>query len=341
MKAIRIHEHGPADVLKIDNIPEPACQDNLVKVQIKATALNHLDIWVRNGLPGIKIPLPLIMGSDASGIVVEVGDNIDNFNVGDKVVIQPGTIKQNSDDFTNNNINYSSTYGILGETENGVQAEYVSLPEYNLSMMLDDLTFEESASMQLVFMTSYQMLVTRAQLQENEYILIYGATSGIGSSAIQIAKDLGAKIISTVGSEDKFDYALNMGSDYVLTHNEDIKDKINQITSGKGIDVVCEHIGHATWKQSLSVLNKGGRIVTCGATTGSKVSIDLAHLFMKQQTIIGSTMASLDSFNDVMKKIKDNRYRPFVDKVFSFNEVKQAHLRMENREHFGKIVLVP
>ena len=340
MKAIRIHNHGNIESLCVDDIPEPQTVKNKVKVQIKAAALNHLDIWVRNGLPGINIPLPLIMGSDASGIVVDVGDNVSKFKIGDKVVVQPGTVKDYNDN-ADRNINYSNTYGIVGETEDGVQAEYVNLPEYNLSMMPDHLTFEEASSMQLVFMTAYQMLVTRGCLKKHETILIYGATSGVGSAAIQIAKNLGANVITTVGTDNKKEYALSIGADYVLNHTQDIKKNVRSYTSSMGVDMVCEHIGEATWNQSLSLLKKGGRVVTCGSTTGANVSIDLRHLFMKQHTIIGSTMSCLDTFDKVMSKIRNKEYKPFIDKVFKFDDVKNAHMRLEDRKQFGKIVLVP
>ena len=341
MKAVRIHSHGSTDVLTVDNIPKPLCSKDSVLVEIKACSLNHLDIWVRNGLPGIKIPLPLIMGSDASGVVVETGDDIKNFKIGDKVVIQPGTFNQDDEYCKIKMENYSHSYGILGETENGVQAEYVSLKEQNLHLMSEYLSFEEAASMQLVFMTAYQMLVTRAGLLKGQTILIYGATSGVGSAAIQIAKDLGAKVVTTVGNSAKINYAIDLGADYVFLHNKSIIKEIKELTNNKGVDIVCEHIGEATWNQSMKVLKKGGKIVTCGSTSGPKVSIDLRYLFSKQQTIIGSTMSDIPTFVEVMNKINNNTYKPFIDRIYGFDDVIDAHLRMENRNHFGKIVLIP
>ena len=240
---------------------------------------------------------------------------------GDKVVIQPGTIKQNSNDFNQNDINYSSSYGILGETENGVQAEYVSLPEYNLSKMSDDLTFEESASMQLVFMTSYQMLVERAKIKKDDIILIYGGTSGIGMAAIQIAKDIGAIVISTVGSSEKIKYAQDLGSDHVFLHDDKLLNNLKQLFGKVGISVVFEHVGLKTWNDSLKILSRGGRIVTCGSTTGAIVNVDLRHLFMKQQSILGSTMGSLDTFRKVMSKIENKIYKPCIDKVYIFDDI--------------------
>ena len=341
MKAVRIHSHGGLDVLKYDSLDEPVCNSNSIKVKIKASALNHLDIWVRNGIPGINIPLPLIMGSDASGEIIEIGSNVNKFNIGDNIVVQPGTFADDCKYVLDGKENYSYSYGILGETENGVQSEFAILEPKNIHSMSNHLTFEEAASMQLVFMTSYQMLVKRAKLKENEFVLIYGATSGVGSAAIQIAKDINAKVITTVGNKDKFNYAYDMGADFVVDHSKPYTSFIKDITNNKGVDVVFEHIGPITWDKSLKVLNKGGRLVTCGSTTGPKVSIDLRYLFSKQQEIIGSTMADIDSFNSVMKKINDKIYKPFVDEIFSFKDIKKAHSYLEDRKQYGKIILVP
>ena len=341
MKAVRIYNHGSLDVLKYDSLDEPTCNPDNLKIRIKASALNHLDIWVRNGIPGIDIPLPLTMGSDGSGEIVEIGENINQFKIGDKIVVQPGTFPRDCNSVLDGKENYSHKYGILGETENGIQSEFVVLKADNIHLMPEHLSFEEAASMQLVFMTSYQMLIKRAKLKENEFVLIYGATSGVGSAAIQIAKDINAKIITTVGNKDKFNYAYNMGADYVLDHTKPYTSIIKDITKNKGVDVVFEHIGPITWDNSLKVLNKGGRLVTCGSTTGSTVSIDLRHLFSKQQTILGSTMADIDSFNSIMSKINNKIYKPFIDKVFSFKDVKKAHAYLEDRKQYGKIILVP
>ena len=344
MKAIQITEHGNSEVLKVSNINEPRCVDSKIKVRIKSSSVNHLDIWVRNGLKGLPIKLPLILGSDGAGTIVEIGKNINKFNIGDDVVIQPGTFNIECKEVLNGKENYSSSYGILGETENGVQAEYVNLNIENLYPKAAHLSFEEASSMQLVFMTSYQMLIKRANLKKEEYVLIYGATSGIGSAAIQIAKDIGAKIISTVGSKDKIRYAEDMGSDYVLIHNNDnnqfIKN-VKEITNNNGCNVVFEHIGKSTWNQSLKILSRGGRLVTCGSTTGALVNIDLRHLFMKQQSILGSTMASIETFEIVMKKINEKKYKPFVDEIFTFDEIKNAHKYIENRYNKGKVILIP
>ena len=342
MKAIQIKKHGGINRLEVNSIEIPKCTSNKVLVEIKASAINHLDIWVRQGLPGINIPLPLTLGSDGAGIVRDIGRNISDFKIGDEVVIQPGTYSNECSFVKQGKENYSPSYGILGETENGVHSKYVLLDAYNLSYMPSHLSFIEAASMQLVFMTAYQMIVKRAKLQKDETILIYGATSGIGHAAIEIAKDIGANIVTTVGSKEKINCIKTDGVSDVLIHSDlDIGHQIKKRTNNEGVDVVFEHIGPSTWQQSLKVLRRGGRIVTCGSTTGKKVNLDLRHLFMKQQSILGSTMSDIFTFNEVMKKIREKKYSPNVDQVFDYKDAKQAYMLIENRQHKGKIVLEP
>ncbi len=342
MKAVRIHKHGDRSVLQCDDIDRPVCQLDKVILEVKSTSINHLDVWVRGGLPGLSIPLPLIMGSDASGIIIEVGEDVSAWKVGDEVVVQPGTFCGECEFCSSGKENYCIHYGIMGETENGVQAEYISISPNNIYPKGRHLTFEEAASMPLVFMTAYQMLNTRSQLQSSETVLVYGGSSGVGSAAIQIAKDKGATVIATIGSDEKAQHAEQMGADYTVNHYEDDWHRsVNSIVGKKGVNVIFEHVGNTTWSHSMRLLGKGGRVVTCGATTGAKVDVDLAHLFMKQQTILGSTMSDNSSFKAVMDKINSGKFKPFIDKVFSFDEIQAAHERIENGEQIGKIVLVP
>ncbi len=342
MKAVRIIEHGGIDKLIYDEISEPSCPPDKVKIRVKATALNHLDIWVRNGLPGIPIPLPLIMGCDASGTIIEVGSQIKKYITGDDIVVQPGTFCGNCDHCTNGNENYCIQYGIIGETENGTQAEYIILDPVNVHKKSENLSFSEAASMQLVFMTAYQMLIKRAKLQPNETVLIYGGSSGVGSAAIQICRDLGAQIITTVGDVNKGEFCNKLGAEHVVNHNDkNWFDKVRKITGKSGVNVIFEHVGSATWQQSIRILSKGGRLVTCGATTGADVKINLAHLFMKQQSLLGSTMSSISAFKEVMIKIKQKKYLPVVDKIFPMKNVQDAHEYLENRKQMGKVVMVP
>lgn len=341
MKAVIIESHGGREVLKYEDIEFGDVEAHKVKLEVKSTSVNHLDVWVREGLPGMTLPLPLIMGSDASGVVVEVGKDVIDFDIGDEVIVQPGTYCGSCKYCSVGMENYCPKYGILGETENGVQAECISINPKQLYPKAAHLSFEEAASMPLVFMTAYQMLITRARLQQHESVLIYGGASGVGSAAIQIAKEKGAVVVATVGNEKKALHAQKMGADIVVNHYD--KDWISTLKS-KGVpkfDVIFEHVGEATWRSSMRLLAKGGRLVTCGGTTGPHVGFDLRHLFMKQQEILGSTMSDIPTFNEVMNKINDGIYRPFIDKVFHMSDIQEAHHRIEKGNQIGKVVLVP
>ena len=342
MKAVRIYEHGGMDKLIYDDLPQPVCTVDKVKIHIKASALNHLDIWVRMGLPGRPLDLPIILGSDGSGTIVEVGADIKNYHIGDDVLIQPGSFCRKCKNCSNGKENYCLEYSILGENKNGIQAEYVVLDPNNIYTKPDQLSYEEAASMPLVFMTAYQMLIKRAKLQSNEKVLVYGGASGIGSAAIQICRELGAQVIATAGNDDKCEYSKKIGAHHVVNHNQDNWiNKVKNITCQKGVDVVFEHIGSVTWDKSLQILSKGGRIVICGATTGPDVKINLAHLFIKQHSILGSTMGSMPAFKEVMHKIEMGQYLPMVDKVFAMEDIRNAHKYIENRKQMGKVVVVP
>lgn len=340
MRAVRIHSHGGPEVLQLDEIPEPECPEDAVKVKIQATSLNHLDIWIREGIPGLPIELPLIPSSDGAGEIVKVGTEITDWNVGDEVVIQPGTFCNDCEFCKNGKENYCSQYGILGETENGTNCEYFIARPENIYPKAEHLNWEEAASLQLVCMTAYQMLITRAKLQPGETVLIFGATSGIGSAAIQIAKHIGVTVITTVGSEAKRAYAEKMGADTIVLHSNDnwIKE-IKESVDNKGIQVIFEHIGSTTWSSTMRLLGRGGRVVTCGATTGPKVGFDLRHLFMKQQTILGSTMSDMVSFKAVQELIHKKIITPFVDKIFPLEEISDSHRYLESRQQFGKVCI--
>jgi len=342
VKSVRIHAHGDRSVLRCEDIKRPISHSDKVILEVKSASINHLDVWVRGGLPGLSIPLPLIMGSDASGIIVDVGENVPEWNVGDEVVVQPGIFCGECDFCVSGKENYCIHYGILGETENGVQAEFLALSPINIYPKASHLSFEQAASMPLIFMTAYQMLITRAQLKSNDTVLVYAGSSGVGSAAIQIAKNKGSTVIATVGSKDKGEHAEKMGADYIVNHYEDDwHQSVKSIVGKKGIDVIFEHVGSATWPYSMRLLGMGGRVVTCGATTGSKVDINLTHLFMKQQTILGSTMSDISTYKLVMDKINSGIFTPFLDKVFSFEDIQAAHEHIQNSDQIGKIVLVP
>lgn len=340
MKAIRIHKCGGPEVLRWETVPDPLCLPNQVLVQMKAMSINHLDIWVRNGL--FNYPLPIIMGSDGAGVIVEVGQEVEGWKVGDAVIIQPGTYCGNCQFCQEGKENFCADYGILGETENGTQCELMALNSEQLERKPDFLSFEETAAFPLVFLTSYTMLIRRAKIQKGETILILGAGSGVGSAAIQIAKLYNCRIIATGGDEKKLQLAKSLGADYVINHSAEIIHKrVREITDGLGADIVFEHVGEATWNSSLKSLRRGGRLVTCGATTGANVSINLRHLFIKNLSILGSTMGDRKAFSEVVEWLAQGKIKPVVDRVFSMSEVAKAHVHIENRQQFGKVVLVP
>ena len=336
MKSILINKHGGPEVLDITESKIPECPDNKVQVKIYASSINHLDLWIRRGIPSLKITFPHIMGSDAAGKVVKVGKNVKKWKKGDSVVIQPGLYCSECTQCLNNKEHLCINYHILGESMSGIQSQYVNLHSQNIYKMPNHLSYIEAASMPLVFMTAYEMLINRAKLQANQKILIYGGSSGIGSAAIQIARKLNCSIYTTIGNEDKIDYIKKLGCNNILIHS---KHNWYKELNNMKFDVIFEHIGKKTWDISLKLLNRGGTIVLCGATTGSNVVLNLKHLFYKQQSILGSTMGSIESFKNVIKGIEQKYYIPFVDKVFPINKIAEAHNYIENRQNKGKVVV--
>ena len=338
MKALRIHEHGGVDALKWDDIPKPELSVNQVLVDVKATSLNHLDIWVRKGIPGV--PLPLITGSDAAGIILGVGDGVKKNRIGEKVMIQPLKFCGKCASCKKEKENFCKSMGIMGENCQGVNAEKISVKESQAIPFPDHLSFQAAASFALVAQTSFQMLVSRANLQTGEFVLIWGASSGVGSMGIQIAKAMGATVIALAGTNEKCEKAGLLGADHILNYNkDDILGEIKSVTNGKGIDVVFEHVGQETWEISMKSLARGGRVVTCGATTGYKANFNLTHLFFKQQSILGSTMGSKSSFEGALTLLNESKIQPVIDRIFSILEIQSAHEYLESSMQFGKVVL--
>ena len=340
MKAVRIHEHGGPEVLRIDDIPIPQISKTECLVELKAAALNHLDIWVRRGIPGV--PLPMIMGSDGAGIIKIVGAEVDTFRVGDKVLIQPLTFCGKCRWCYEKKENFCEHWGIFGENQDGTQCEYMAVDSTHLRIIPDSMSFDEAAAFPLVAETAYTMLVERAKIEQGEIVFVWGASSGVGSMAIQIAKAFGCTVITTIGDEKKRGFAGELGSDLILNYiTEDITNQVKDYTNGNGVDVVAEHVGTKTWTISLRILGRGGRIVTCGATTGAKAKFDIRHLFAKQQTILGSTMGSVDSLDKMLELYKQGKLKPVVDRSFDMIEIQDAHVYLENSYQIGKVVLIP
>ncbi len=341
MKAVRIHDHGNSAVLHVEDVPMPVVKSGEVLVRIHAAALNHLDLWVRKGLPGIS--LPIIPGSDASGTIEALGGDIPaNYPLiaGDPVIILPFRTCQKCEFCLGGHEELCLEYQIAGEQINGYMAEYVSVPAKYLLKKPVNLDFPQAAAFPLAFLTAFHMLTIKAKLQKNNWVMIWGASSGIGHAAIQISKHLGAKVISTAGSKEKETFAIKMGSDFVINYTKsDVTEEIKKITSGHGVDVVFEHVGQDSWPDSLKILARGGKIVTCGATTGANVRINLRHLFIKHQQIIGSTMGNRKDMINIIKLIEANVLQPHVCKVFSIDDISDAHNYLENGKQMGKVVV--
>jgi NADPH2:quinone reductase len=342
MKALVFHEHGSVDVLNHEDVPPPEPGAGEVLIEIKAAALNHLDLWVRRGWPGLKLTMPHIGGADGAGLVARLGPGVSGIEVGARVAINPG-VNAYEDEFTRRgDHSMSPGYGILGESRSGTFAEFVAVPAQNLFPMPDHATFEETAAAQLVYQTAWRMLITRAKLQAGESVLIIGAGGGVNSAAIQMAKLAGAEVYALTSTEEKMSKARELGADHVINYKqEDWVKRILEMTGKRGVDVVVDNVGQATWKQSLLAARRGGRIVTVGNTSGPFAETDIRYLFFKQLTILGSTMSNPDEFRQVMSLIWAGKLRPVIDRVMPLSEGREAHAIMERGEQFGKIVLVP
>jgi NADPH2:quinone reductase len=337
MKAIRIHKHGGVDVLQIDEISVPQPKKNEVLIKIKTAGLNHLDLWVRKGIPGLR--LPLILGSDGAGVIDSLGSGINSdsgYQIGDEVFLVP--FRTNATDTLQEEL--SSSYQILGEHLDGTQAEYVSAPIEYIMPKPERLTWEEAAAFPLAYMTAFHMLKKKVQLKEGQDILIWGASSGIGSAAIQLAKLYGATVITTSSTDTKKDFAERLGADYVINYREeDVSKRVREITAHKGVHVVFDHIGVQSWSHSLRSLKKGGRLVICGSTTGPMVRLDLRLLYIKHQHIIGSTMGNRQDLTELSALIDQRKIDPIVGTSLSYKDIRQAHQILEGNKQMGKVVI--
>jgi NADPH:quinone reductase-like Zn-dependent oxidoreductase len=316
MKAIRIHEDGGPEVLRYEDAPEPEPGPGEVLVRLRAASLNHLDLWIRKGLP--SVPKPRILGADGAGIREDTGG---------RVVINPG-------------IEHGERITVVGEHMDGTHAELVAVPETNVYPLPDELSFEEAAAFPLVFETAHRLLVTKAQLREGEWVLLWGIGSGVAGAGLAIAKALGARALVTSSSDEKLERARELGADATVNHvGGDVGAAVKEATEGKGVEVVLEHVGEATWQTSLQSARAGGRIVVCGATSGPNPPAALHRIWWKQLTIYGSTMGTHEDFEAAYDLVKSGRAKPVVDSVLPLAEARAAHERMEAGEQFGKIVL--
>jgi NADPH:quinone reductase-like Zn-dependent oxidoreductase len=340
MKAILFDHHGGPEVLRYTDVPEPELRSGEVLVRVHACALNHLDLWVRGGLPGVPIPLPHIPGSDIAGVIEKIGPGITTVKPGQKVLLAPGVTCGKCAACLAGRDNYCPQFTNLGYMIDGGCAEFVGCPEVNCFPYPENLSFEEAAAVPLVFQTAWHMLLTRAQLQPAETVLILGAGSGVGSAAIQIAKSFSCRVIATAGTDAKLAKARELGADQTINHHtQKIKDEVRRLTAKRGVDVVFEHVGTATWDDSVASLTRGGRLVTCGATTGFDAKIDLRFLFSRQLSVLGSYMGNKSEFATVLKLVTAGKLKPVLDRTFPLAECRFAHEYLEAGEQFGKVVL--
>jgi NADPH:quinone reductase-like Zn-dependent oxidoreductase len=342
MKAVRIHQHGGPEVLAYEDVPEPTLRPDQVLVRVRACALNHLDLFVRAGIPGMSFSMPHVLGSDIAGEIVAAGELCERVKPGWRVLLSPGLSCRQCEQCLSGKDNFCRRYTVFGYAVDGGNTELLAAPEYSAIQIPDDLGFEEAAAAPVVFVTAWHMLITRARLQPGEDVLVLAAASGVGSAAIQIAKMFQCRVIATAGGDAKLAQARELGADYAIDHyRQDISAEVKRITGKRGVDVVVEHVGAATWPKSLESLAPGGRLATCGATTGYKAGIDLRYLFSKQWSLLGSFAGSMGELHQVLKFVFRRQLKPVVDRVYPLAEIRAAHERLENKEQFGKVIVRP
>ncbi len=340
MRAVRIHEHGGSEVLRLEEVTPPAAGPHEALVRVRAVALNHIDIWVRRGLPNLRVRFPHILGADIAGQIAALGSEVTGWEVGEAVMLHPGVSCGHCTVCTAGQDNLCRTYTILGEHVPGGYAEYVTVSQENLLRKPPHLSFEEAASLPLVFLTAWNMLVTNARLRFGEDVLIWGAGSGVGSAAIQIARVFEARVLTTASAAWKLERARELGADVGVNYREqDVLEEVRRATGRRGVDVVADHVGAATWETSIKALARGGRLAVCGATSGPEVKLDIRHIFGRRLAIFGTWMGTKAEMQQILPLIERGRLKPVVHTVLPLEQAAEAHRLMEESRHFGKIVL--
>ena len=339
MKAVRIHEFGGPEVLRYEDVADPKPRQDQVLVRVRACAMNHLDIWVRKGLPGVK--LPHILGSDVAGEIVEVGEYVTDLKPGQRVLLAPMHFCNRCSKCVAGLQNQCREFTVLGNLVDGGNCELIAIPAVNVIPIPDSLDFTQAASVPLVFLTAWHMLTGRAAIRPGQTVLVLGANSGVGIAGIQIAKFFQCRVITTAGDERKMAKAKELGADHVINHyRQKISEEVRKITDKEGVDIVLEHVGPATWDESVRSLKPAGTLVTCGATTGPQVNIDLRFVYSRQLSVLGSYMGTMGELHEVLKHVFSGRLKPVIDRTFPLREGRAAHEHMEKSQMFGKIVLV-
>lgn len=340
MKAVVYTRHGGPEVVRPQEMPTPEVGPTDVLVRVRAVALNHLDLWIRRGLPRLTLTFPHIPGADVAGVVAQVGSAVTTVREDEDVVVSPGLSCGVCAACVAGEDNLCVRYAILGEHRHGGYAEYVAVPEANILPKPARLSFEEAASIPLVFLTAWNMLVDQARLRFGETVLVWGAGSGVGSAGIQIAKVFSAWVIAISGAVWKLDRARALGADEVVNYREqDVGDAVRRLTDRRGVDVVFDHVGAATWQTSIRALARGGRLVTCGATSGAEATTDIRYIYGRRLSIHGSWMGTKANLRAAMRLVDQGRLQPVVHEVFPLEDAARAQEMMERSEHFGKLVL--
>jgi NADPH:quinone reductase-like Zn-dependent oxidoreductase len=341
MKAVRIHKFGGPEVLSYEDVPDPQLHKDQVLVRMKACSLNHLDLWVRQGLPGVK--LPHIPGSDIAGEVVEVGEYVTDIKSGQRVIVAPMHFCGHCAKCLAGLQNRCREFTVIGNAVDGGDCELFAAPAANVIPIPDSLDFNQAASVPLVFVTAWHMLVGLAGIRVGQTVLVLGASSGVGIAAIQIAKLFRCRVITTAGSEEKLEKARTLlGADRGINHyKQRISEEVRKITNKEGVDIVVEHVGAATWDESIKSLKSAGTLVTCGATTGPDVRIDLRYLFARQLRLLGSYMGTMGELNEVLGHVFAGRLKPVVDGTFPLSDIRAAHEYLAKSQMFGKVIVNP
>ena len=342
MKAVVFSRHGGPEVLDHRDVPEPKPGRSEVLIEVKATSINHIDIFLRRGMPGITVPMPKIVGSDAAGVIRELGADVTDLKIGQRVTINPGISCGHCEFCAAGFGSQCFTYSMIGESRDGAYAELLAVPAHIVLPIPDSLSFENAAAAPLVFLTAWSMMIGKGNLRPGEDVLILGAGAGVGTAAIQIAKMTGCRVFATASTEEKLKRAKQLGADFVINYTKEEFDKrIRDLTNKRGVDIVVDYVGADTWVRSLRSARRGGRVLTCGATTGFEPQTDLRQIFFRQVQVLGSTMGSHREFLEVMKCIFRGQLKPVVDRVLPLSDAAKGHQLIEERAIFGKVVLRP
>ena len=340
MKAVVFSQHGGPEVLHYTDVPDPKPGPGEILIEVKATSINHIDIFLRRGMPGIQVKMPKIVGSDAAGVVRELGAGVSGLKTGQRVTINPGIACGHCEFCAAGFGSQCTSWAMVGENRDGAYAELVVVPAHIALPIPDSMSFEDAAATPLVFLTAWSMMVGKGRIQPGEDVLILGAGAGVGTAAIQIAKMVGCRVFVTASSDEKLQRAKELGADFLIDYSKDEFDKtIRDLTNRRGVDIVVDYIGADTWVRSLRSARRGGRVLTCGATTGFAPQTDLRHIFFRQVQVLGSTMGSHREFLDVMKCVFRGQLKPVIDRVLPLSEASKGHELIEQRAVFGKIVL--